>query len=105
MQVTTSSYAKRLQFIYEFAIWSKFLYAIIAAINYPHITYCMIYKYISWKIQLTITFTKRAERLNEFAIWSKLINMVISSIRYVYVTCLKIYCNTRRNDKLSWARA
>src|SRR4026209_593448 len=85
MQVTTSSYAKRLQFIYEFAIWSKFLYTIIAAINYAHMTYCMIYKYISWKIQLTITFTKRAPRHNEFAIWSKLINMVIAKVSYIYI--------------------
>jgi hypothetical protein len=50
MQVTTSSYTKRPPSIDEFAIWSKFLYVIIAAINYPYMTYYMIYKDISWEV-------------------------------------------------------
>jgi hypothetical protein len=50
MQVTASGYAKRAQTIKELAILGKLLYTIITAINYPDITYYMIYKYICWKI-------------------------------------------------------
>ncbi len=46
MQMTTSIYVKKPSSIDEFAILSKFLYAIIAAINYLYVTY-MIHKHIS----------------------------------------------------------
>src|SRR6266480_3094239 len=45
----------------------------------------MIYKYISWKIQLTITFTKRAPRHKELTIWGKLVYMVSAKVSYVYI--------------------
>jgi hypothetical protein len=82
--MTTSIYAKRPPFIDELAILSNFLYAIIAAINYLHVTY-MIHN-TSVKIKLTINFTKRTPRHNEFAIRDKLINMVSVKVSYVYIT-------------------
>src|SRR5690349_489245 len=100
--MATSCYTKRPKFIDKFSILTKFLYAVIAAVNYPHMTYYMIYKYISWKIQLTITFTKRAPRCNELAIWGELVNMVISKISYVYIA-KAVNIKTTRVNKLPFS--
>jgi hypothetical protein len=74
MQMTASSYAKRPPTINELAILGKLLYAIIAAINYPHITYYMIYKYICWKI-------KRKAPLNVILLGIKFILLLFSHVK------------------------